>query len=303
MSDGDWNAWTNCPNSCNTTHTFSTKPVGFFDLVVVVNWSRRICMVQAPKNRAVKLVQEPPKMGSLTHRFVDHHSRAFSVVRGHEMSRPRGYFRGKFESGYLFLPWKVDLLNRPAKKKAILSIIASRQTVLHGHLNRTRFVDESELILRRHGAQIFGKGRTFVEQKADGLDPFMYSIAIENTSISSYLTEKFTDCILRDVVPIYFGDPDADRIFPKASFLRLEALTPKALEDCLSTINEDDYASRLPAIQEAKRRIQEELRFCCWATSLLSSLPAGPMGKYWFGVDLSALSSRLRTRLGFLLGR
>jgi hypothetical protein len=45
----------------------------------------------------------------------------------------------------------------------------------------------------------------------------MFHIAIENTSLDNYFTEKILDCFLTKTIPIYYGDPNIGNIFNNAS--------------------------------------------------------------------------------------
>ena len=49
--------------------------------------------------------------------------------------------------------------------------------------------------------------------KKDGLLNYKYSIAIENCIEEGYFTEKLTDCILTDTIPIYYGCPNIEKYF------------------------------------------------------------------------------------------
>lgn len=46
-----------------------------------------------------------------------------------------------------------------------------------------------------------------------------FVVAFENCSYPGYLTEKFADAALADAIPVYWGDPEAVRLFNPASFI------------------------------------------------------------------------------------
>ena len=52
-----------------------------------------------------------------------------------------------------------------------------------------------------------------LQNKKDGLLPYEFSIALENSIEKDYFTEKITDCILTDTTPIYYGCPKMYRFF------------------------------------------------------------------------------------------
>lgn len=49
--------------------------------------------------------------------------------------------------------------------------------------------------------------------KHEGMLPYRFSIAMENSNASLYYTEKLTDCFATGTVPIYWGTPDIGEIF------------------------------------------------------------------------------------------
>jgi hypothetical protein len=53
-----------------------------------------------------------------------------------------------------------------------------------------------------------------ISNKRDGLLNYKYSIGIENCIEQGYFTEKLTDCILTNTIPIYYGCPDVNNYFP-----------------------------------------------------------------------------------------
>ncbi len=52
---------------------------------------------------------------------------------------------------------------------------------------------------------IYGRGHNPIKDKAEALDPYLFSIGIENSMISNYMTEKLTDCFVTATVPLYSG--------------------------------------------------------------------------------------------------
>lgn len=63
----------------------------------------------------------------------------------------------------------------------------------------------------------FGSGRDWRSAKYDFLKKYKFTLAIENTAMPGYISEKLYDPIRIGSVPIYWGDPDIARTFnPKA---------------------------------------------------------------------------------------
>jgi hypothetical protein len=186
---------------------------------------------------------------------------------------------------------------RASHKTGFISVIASKLGILPGHIARTRFVDEVSETIAEFQGTVFGRGRSEIDTKEEGLDPFRYSLAIENSSIPSYFTEKLIDPFLRDCVPIYFGAPDLRNYFPDDSFIAMERLDILVLREVLSSLSEEDYELRRPALEEAKRIINEELRLCCWLVSESSKVRPDKLVRVTLGTELSGLLIRLRTKV------
>jgi hypothetical protein len=68
------------------------------------------------------------------------------------------------------------------------------------------------------------KGSLDLNSKYVGLQDYKFSIAIENTVEGDYFTEKVTDCLLVNTIPIYYG----------CKFINNFFLTPLALGTCNS---------------------------------------------------------------------
>jgi hypothetical protein len=140
-----------------------------------------------------------------------------------------------------------------------VSIVASTLDILEGHKERVAFIEK----LLAHRPQLldhtFGKGRALeIEKKSTVLLPYMYSIAIENTSAPSYITEKFVDCIVSGAVPLYFGATDVGTYFPENSFIWLPI---RDFDKCLQIIDglgPEDYEQRKEAIIEAQNLIESK---------------------------------------------
>lgn len=301
VSTAELAEWVTCEQGCATKHTFSLSAKGNHDFVLILNWARKVTRVKVPKNRVVKLVQEPPVPGSLTHRFVNHHSSSVAVVRGHALSQPVNYTNAVHERGFLFIPSKVPPRVGGEDKDQLASLVASTLNALPGHQARNRFIDEATAVLSKYGVDVFGRGRRLLERKEDALDRYMYSIAIENTSIPGYLSEKFTDVILRDAVPIYYGDPEATRLFPKEAFIQLADLSAGALDDCLRLLGPSDYNRRLPYLRQAKDMLIRDYRICCWVSSLIARSEPSKEVVLVFGLEVSAILTRVRVGLGSLI--
>lgn len=91
----------------------------------------------------------------------------------------------------------------PEKTKT-LSIVTSNLMTMPGHVKRVELI---ERLMRDFPGRIdrFGRGYTEVDVKGDALLPYRFHICIENTYIPDYWTEKFSDPVLAQSVPVYAG--------------------------------------------------------------------------------------------------
>lgn len=164
--------------------------------------------------------------------------------------------------GHTALPWYLgpgyDQLSAgdfPAKTDNI-SVICSNKAMIGGHRRRLRFV---ERLLELSSMPRFGRGFHDLPDKWEGLAPFRYSIAVENSRHDHYWTEKIADCFLAGTVPIYWGAPNIRDYFPAESIIVIDSLDPVEVARIIKTeATPEAYQRRLPALREAKRRVLEE---------------------------------------------
>lgn len=128
-----------------------------------------------------------------------------------------------YKDGYTFQwhHWKTNLLNKSYIKPLKMSIILSSKKYTHGHKYRHLLVNK--ILSTNLDIHIYGRG-----SNEHGSDPrikgvfndfepynnYMYHIAIENTPDTElYISEKFTNCIVANTIPIYYGAEKVNDIF------------------------------------------------------------------------------------------
>jgi hypothetical protein len=162
------------------------------------------------------------------------------------------------------LPWLVHKSYDELKfmtlpeKTGHISVIASNKTTTRGHRQRLAFVRE---LARQVPVEIFGRGFRSLEDKWDGLAPFRFSFAIENSQHAHYWTEKFSDCVLAGTIPIYHGCPNIADYFAADAYVPLNIHdVPNAVEviNLLLQNSEREYERRLSAVHEAHRLVLDE---------------------------------------------
>ena len=108
-----------------------------------------------------------------------------------------------------------DLVAMPPPPKTMpLSVICSVSSRLPGHRARQAFVERLQARLGDR-VDVFGRGVRPVPDKADAIMPYRYHIALENSSLDDYWTEKLSDAYLGWAFPDLLGMPEYRRLFCK----------------------------------------------------------------------------------------
>jgi len=146
------------------------------------------------------------------------------------------------------------------KKSRKLSMIVS--SLYRSRANYRKRIGVLEQILASDlDIDIFGRGLDIpdprnkgeLRYKHNGLLPYEYSIAIENSNEKNYVTEKFVDCALCSTIPIYNGAPNVADIYDARYFKTIVLESPTIVDDIkniiaepasLSTVNKNLYHQR-----------------------------------------------------------
>ena len=273
---------------------------GRANFAIVLNCTRTPHFAFGKNLKTLKLLMEPEVRASPVHIFTWRHSSTFDRVLCHN-TKPND---GKTVSCPPLVPphaVKSYSLEVPPNKNLLVSAIGSSLTDLPMHAKRSAFLDDLER--NCENVNVFGKGRTYLEDKSDGLIPYMYSIAIENSISKNYWTEKISDCFLSWTVPIYAGHESTARLFPEGAVIPLD---PDSLEsswlEVQSKLSKDDYQRRWEAVNEARKivlerydlgkRCGEELKTLAHSKSDKSRLAV-----FWTFGDLVGLIARSVARV------
>lgn len=102
-----------------------------------------------------------------------------------------------------------------------------------------------------------------------------FHIAIENCRSRYYFTEKLLDCFLTDTVPIYWGCRNLGEYFDMGGIVEVENVD-QIIAVC-NAASEADYAARVTAIRENRRRAVEFIDVGDRLGTLIASkLPTSP---------------------------
>ena len=140
------------------------------------------------------------------------------------------------------------------QKNKLCSMIVSSKALVQGQRDRINFTAD---IMEHFKNKIdyYGFGIKELKNKKDAIDPYLFSIAIENSQHENYWTEKIADVFLGHTMPIYHGCANIENYFPSKSLVNIniynkdEAIAK--IEDCLNNPSEI-YNS---AVFDARRKI------------------------------------------------
>ena len=143
----------------------------------------------------------------------------------------------------------------PMTKTRDMSAIASMRAHIDGHRKRLEFIERVQEELPE--VDLFGRGRpNALGDKWEGLAPYKYTLAIENSSMPHYWTEKISDAFLAYSVPLYFGAPNIGDYFPEGSYIWLPMDEPdRAIDVIRQTLATDNYENRLDALVDARKTL------------------------------------------------
>jgi len=188
--------------------------------------------------------------------------------------------------GHVPLPWfigrsRAELLAMHATPKSRdISGFCSSQHCMKGHHRRLACVNR---LKREMGGQIdwFGRNIRFIEDKWDGLAPYRFSFALENSREEDYWTEKLVDCFLSRTIPLYDGAPNLAQYFPEGSYIPVNMDDHAAIVRLVNRLLDDpigEYESRREALEQARTLCLERYslgaRLLEWCDSLDHGLPA-----------------------------
>ncbi len=158
-----------------------------------------------------------------------------------------------------FQNWRGDGLGfddfknlREVKKDKLLSVFCSNKIFTAGHKARFNFCQE----LKNHfkdKIDWFGAGVSPIDNKWDGIAPYQYHVALENSNGPDYWTEKLMDPLMVLTHPIYCGAPNINEYFSPNQITEIDIKYPKtAIAKIEKLISENYYEKNLAHLIEAR---------------------------------------------------
>lgn len=251
---------------------FSTDETEECDVLVVLNNRlKHDVHARCPKGAVWGLMQEPYVRG-FTEWMVEKHGAFDRIYTNYIPSSDPKYIASQPA-----LPWHVnrtfdELTNSVVPEKTRpLSWIVGNCRDLPGHIKRYAFLREVQAA-KGLNIDLYGRAVQYIEDKWDGLAQYRYSIAAENTVYPHYWTEKVADCFLAWTIPFYHGCENLEEYFPSDSFIRIDINRPnEAIERIRQTLRDDEWMKRLPALEEARRRVLYEYQLFPFLANIINT--------------------------------
>ena len=230
---------------------FTEEPIKSCDYLICLNPPKTKLKVNA--KQAWLITQEPPV------EYYNWHRAAFPYFDRVYTQHPKSAENIIHQQGSL--PWHVgktyqELNELTAQQDKInkVSTVTSNAYERPGHIARYDLIQYLREI--DFGLELFGRGIRFVEDKFDGIAPFKYSIAIENSFIPHYWTEKLSDCLLSWTMPIYAGCPNITDYFPEEALLIIDPWNKEESRDKIAeAIANKKWEKNIDAIAEASAQL------------------------------------------------
>lgn len=250
---------------------FTADELSEVDGILVFNTPKKKVTTNTFRDWIIAFMMEPGIAGEHPWMFreLDQYNKVFSpLTNSGNTVQSHGYL-----GWYLKYNWNaLESLQTPVKNK-LVSCIASGLTRLRGHKKRNEFIRE----LRNEipDMSFYGKGTPmYLDDKMEGLAPYKYSVAVENTSMPHYFTEKINDCFLAWTVPIYYGCTNIFDYFPSRSVIVIDIDKPvKTIDKIKEVLLTDDWNNRIDDIREARELVLNKYQPLAGAASVLRSIP------------------------------
>jgi len=271
----DWgNKWKNCEFFFNDA---SITKADYWVIIGDINTDEESCEV-APNN-VILMTGEPQsiKRYDISKDFINQFGRVFTSHHDlkHEKVFPcrppiNWWVDGgsPIKSQQEFDEWDGgkfgydDFKNlREIKKEKLLSVFCSNKIFTEGHKARFNFCQQ----LKNHfkdKIDWFGNGVQPIANKIDGVAPYKYHIALENSNGPDYWTEKLMDPLMVLTHPIYCGATNIDKYFSKNQITKIDIRYPKtAIAKIEKLIAENYYEKSFDELLKARDLAMDEYNF------------------------------------------
>lgn len=147
--------------------------------------------------------------------ILSHHDKFVSKMEGKGAFYPNG------------MSWVAEDDWMPYTKSMNLSIIASAKSQTEGQKLRHQYIEwlniSSDSALA-FGVDKYGYGYNPVEHKIEALREYRFSVAIENSKVNTYFSEKLLDCFATYTIPVYWGCENVKDYFNPDGIIQVDSI-------------------------------------------------------------------------------
>lgn len=184
---------------------------------------------QFKNTKKICLLLEPPSISPQNYEYIEKNYADFDIVISHWTD-----FLYKIPNGIFSPCWQSWIDKKHFgicnKTKNISTITSWKQWT---ELQKFR---HKLLPLIKEKIDIFGNGTDKpIDHKVQAIQDYRFHLVIENCSLASYWSEKFTDAILLKSVPIYLGCPTIKNFYNPEGILFIDESRP--IDSVLNLIN------------------------------------------------------------------
>lgn len=270
QSEGNEAKWGSC------LFTFNALEKNYDWLVIIDDIPKIISSgvekVSCPKENTILVTTEPTSITRYGRAFAKQFHYLLTNQDEKVLPHPNAT---RSQTGMLWYYGKdydsIVAVTHPNKTKKISTVCSNKQ---QGHtIHRLRYEFTKIMEERIPELERFGRGFTWLETKADGLDDYEFHVAIENHYAPHVWTEKLADAFLGYTVPIYFGCPNVYDYFPKDSLIQIDIYDTEGSIAKIKKIiaTEGEYERRLDAVKEARRRVIEEYNLLAMINNIVEN--------------------------------
>lgn len=273
----DWNPnWGNFfPAVWGNYQFFINDNTVDYDFLVVFNFLLNDEICSCPVENRIFLTAEPKTIQKYNDTFLEQFGHVITCQRDIKHKNKHYYHQG--HNWFVGKNFDELINNTLIKKTKNISVIISDKQFTDGHKRRYDFVMK---LKEYFGSDIdlYGRGINDFQDKWDVLEPYKYSIAIENHVEDDWLTEKIYDCYLAHTLPIYYGCSNIEKYFKKSSFELIDLNDLKSsivsIENILTAPNY--YENKLDSIIEAKIHYLNELNIFPLIVNYINTINVDP---------------------------
>lgn len=141
------------------------------------------------------------------------------------------------------------------EKKYKLSFVKSKKNELPGHKLRHNISNQ----LQNKSYEILFPEFGQYQDKKTFFQDSMFHIAIENSQVRNYFSEKIIDCFMSYTIPIYWGCPNIGDYFNTEGIITFE--NEQELESILNSLTPETYFQKQDAILDNYRIAHQKFAF------------------------------------------